>query len=149
MNKKLNAALVAAALVAALAGCQTMDKMGAAMTGGGGEKVNLTGSNEVPPVQTAASATGTVSVGSDKMVKVDIKVSGMTPTAAHIHEGAAGANGPVLVPLVKKGDNEFVAAEGAKLTDAQYEAYKAGKTYVNVHSEAHKGGEIRAQLKGQ
>jgi len=149
MNKKLNAALVAAALVAALAGCETMNKMGASMTGGGGEKVSLTGSNEVPPVQSAASGTGTVAVNSDKTVKVDIKVSGMTPTAAHIHEGAPGANGPVLVPLVKKGDNEFVAAEGAKLTDAQYEAYKAGKTYVNVHSEAHKGGEIRAQLKGQ
>lgn len=148
MNKKLNAALVAAALVAALAGCETMSKMGASMSGSG-EKVNLTGSNEVPPVQSAASGTGTVAVNSDKTVKVDIKVSGMTPTAAHIHEGAAGANGPVLVPLVKKGDNEFVSAEGAKLTDAQYEAYKAGKTYVNVHSEAHKGGEIRAQLKGQ
>jgi CHRD domain-containing protein len=148
MNKKLNAAglFAAATLVAALAGCSSMENM---MGGGGGEKVSLIGSNEVPPVQTAATGSGTVTVNSDKTVKVELKVSGMTPTAAHIHEGAAGANGPVLVPLTKKGDNEFVSAEGAKLTDAQYAAYKAGKTYVNVHSEAHKGGEIRAQLKGQ
>ena len=151
MNKKLNAAglIGAATLVAALVGCSTMDKMGDKMMGGGGEKVMLSGANEVPAVQTSATGAGTVTVNSDKTVKVDIKVSGMTPTAAHIHEGASGANGPVLVPLQKKGDNEFVAADGAKLTDAQYEAYKAGRTYVNVHSEKNKGGEIRAQLKGQ
>ncbi len=37
--------------------------------------------------------------------------------------------------------------EGSKLTDEQYAAYKAGNLYVNVHSAANKGGEIRAQLK--
>jgi len=72
----------------------------------------------------------------------------MNATAAHIHEGAAGANGPVIVPFVKQGDNTFVAAPGAKMTEAQYDAYKAGRTYVNVHSAAHASGEIRAQLKG-
>ena len=153
MNKNLNpAALVGAlALVAALGGCTAMDKMGDKMSSsmGGGEKVTLSGANEVPAVQTSASGSGTVTVNPDKTVKVDIKVSGMQPTAAHIHEGAAGANGPVLVPLQKKGADEFVSADGAKLTDAQYEAYKAGRTYVNVHSDAHKGGEIRAQLKGR
>jgi hypothetical protein len=72
----------------------------------------------------------------------------MAATAAHIHEAAAGANGPVIVPFTKSGDNTFVAAEGAKMTEAQYEAFKAGRTYVNVHSNEHKAGEIRAQLKG-
>jgi len=59
-----------------------------------------------------------------------------------------GANGPVIVPFNKTADNTFEAPAGAKLTDAQYASYKAGKLYVNVHSAAHPGGEIRAQLKG-
>ena len=58
-----------------------------------------------------------------------------------------GVNGPVIVPLTKTSDNVWSVAPGAKLTDAQYESYKAGKLYVNVHSAANKGGEIRAQLK--
>jgi hypothetical protein len=139
-----------AAVVAALAGCSTMEKMGDKMSGGsGGERVTLSGSNEVPPVSTSATGSGTVMVASDKSVKVDLKVSGMKPTAAHIHMGAAGANGPVIVPLEKKGESEFVSKSDAKMTEEQYAAYKAGRTYVNVHSDQHKGGEIRAQLKGQ
>jgi len=113
------------------------------------EEVLLSGNNEVPPVQSQGSAKGNVTVGADKSVKVDITVTGFTPTAAHIHQGAAGANGPVIVPFTKSGDNKFTAAADAKLTDAQYEAYKAGNLYVNVHSAAHPGGEVRAQLKGK
>lgn len=141
---------IAAVAALALGGCSTMESWGDKMSGGsGGEKVTLSGANEVPPVQTSASGTGTVIVHPDKTVKVDLKVSGMQPTAAHIHMGAAGANGGVIVPLEKKGAGEFVSKPDAKLTDEQYAAYKAGRTYVNVHSDAHKGGEIRAQLKGQ
>lgn len=146
MRTKIKAAALAAAL--ALAGCSTMDKLGDKLTNES-QKVNLTGANEVPPVQTSASGSGTVAVHPDKTVRVDIKVTGMQPTAAHIHMGENGANGPVIVPLEKKGADEFVAKPDAKLTEEQYAAYKAGRTYVNVHSDQHKGGEIRAQLRGQ
>jgi hypothetical protein len=112
------------------------------------EEVTLSGSNEVPPVNTPASGSGTVTIKDDHSVSAEIKVTGMTATAAHIHEAAAGANGPVIVPFVKTGDNAFAAPPGAKLTDSQYAAYKAGKLYVNVHSAAHPPGEVRAQLKG-
>jgi hypothetical protein len=145
----LRLAAMAGAVMFALAGCEHMNHMmGKDGGGSAGEHVMLSGANEVPQVTTSASAMGTVSVGSDKSVSVDLTVSGMTPTAAHIHEAAAGANGPVIVPLTKSGDNKFVAAPGAKFTDAQYEAYKAGRTYINVHSAKNPGGEIRAQLKG-
>ena len=49
--------------------------------------------------------------------------------------------------LQQKGDNEWVVPAGAKLTESQYEAYKAGRLYVDFHSAQHKGGEIRAQIK--
>jgi len=113
-----------------------------------GEQINLTGSNEVPPVTSAASGSGTVTVNADRTVSARVTVTGMSATASHIHQGAPGSNGPVIVPFVKQGDNTFVAPDGAKMTEDQYRAYKSGNTYVNVHSAQHPGGEIRAQLKG-
>jgi len=112
------------------------------------QQIVLSGSNEVPAVTTSASGTGTVTINPDHTVTASITVTGMTPTASHIHEGAAGANGPVIVPFAKTGDNTFAAPAGAKLTDSQYASYKAGNLYVNVHSAQHPAGEIRAQLKG-
>ena len=56
-----------------------------------------------------------------------------------------GRNGPVIVPLTKNGDTYSVPA-GRKLTAAQLQAFKAGNTYVNVHTARHKGGEVRGQL---
>ena len=140
-------------LAAALgAGCTQMEKM---MQGDSrmerrstGEQVNLTGSNEVPPVTSPASGSGTVTVNADRTVSARITVTGMNATASHIHQGAPGSNGPVIVPFVKQGDNTFVAPDGAKMTEDQFRAYKSGNTYVNVHSAQHPGGEIRAQLKG-
>ena len=145
-------AALAAAIGLALAGCGMMGdhkSESASRSGSGGERVTLSGGNEVPAVQTGASGNGTVSVAADGSVSVNITVSGMTPTAAHIHQGAAGANGPVIVPLAKSGDNTFVAPPGAKMSEAQLAAYRAGNTYVNVHSAKNPGGEIRAQLKGR
>jgi len=141
------ATLVFLAAAALASGCTQMQHM---MSGDSksGESVTLSGSNEVPAVTSAASGSGTVTVNSDRTVTGRITVSGMTATAAHIHQGAPGANGPVIVPFVMQGDNTFVAKDGAKLTEDQYTAYKAGNTYVNVHSAKHPGGEIRAQLKG-
>ena len=111
-----------------------------------GLKVSLSGDQEVPRVSTSASANGTITVSPNKSVSGSITVSGIQPTAAHIHEGAQGENGPVVIPLTKSSDNTWSVPAGAKLTDAQYKSYVAGKLYVNVHSAVHKNGEIRAQL---
>jgi hypothetical protein len=111
----------------------------------GPSHLTLSGSHEVPPVTTSASATGNFKVGADQSVSGSITTTGMVPTAAHIHMAAAGSNGPVIIPLTKY-ENTFSVPAGAKLNDEQYAAYKAGKLYVNVHSDNYKGGEIRAQL---
>jgi len=110
-------------------------------------KLTLTGTQEVPPVTTSASGAGTITVNDDKTVSGSVTTTGVAGTMAHIHEGAAGKAGPVIIPLNKSGESTWSVAPGAKLTDAQYEAFKAGNLYVNVHSAANKAGEIRAQLK--
>ena len=134
-------ALAIAAAIAIIASCTSMsDSMSS-------QQIALSGSNEVPPVTTSATGTGTVTINADRTVSARITVTGMTATASHIHEGAAGTNGPVIVPFTKVADNTFAAPDGAKLTESQYASYKAGNLYVNVHSAAHPGGEVRAQLK--
>ena len=109
--------------------------------------VKLSGDQEVPPVKTSATGNGTLTVNDDKSVSGSVTTSGINGVAAHIHNGAPGKNGPVAVPLSKDGDNKWTVGPGAKLTDAQFADFKAGNLYVNVHSAAHKDGEIRGQLK--
>ena len=146
MNQKLFYAMATAALVG-LAGCGIMHGEGGAQ-GGQGEHVTLSGKNEVPPNESAATGMGMVSVAADGAVKVQVKVTGMEATAAHIHMAASGSNGPVIVPLEKQGADTFVSKAEAKMTPEQVAAYKAGRTYLNVHSAKAPGGEIRSQLKG-
>jgi hypothetical protein len=135
INSKI--AFAVAAVLATLAGAAAAKDIDA----------RLTGAQEVPPVQTTASGTAHFDVKDDLSVSGSVKTQGIKGIAAHIHEGAAGKNGPVAVPLVANGDNEWVVAKGAKLTAAQMDELKSGNLYVNVHSDAHKDGEIRAQLK--
>lgn len=106
----------------------------------------LTGAQEVPPVATSASGRSTISVAADQSVSGSVIVTGMEPTVAHIHQGAIGTNGPVILPLAKTAPMTFSVPPGTKLNDAQYAALKEGKLYVNVHSAAHPGGEVRVQM---
>jgi hypothetical protein len=110
-------------------------------------KVNLAGSQEVPPVMTSASGIGSIMVAPDGSVSGTITTTGIEGTMAHIHEAPMGQNGPVIVPFTKTADNVWSAPAGAKLTDAQLQSLKSGNLYLNVHSATYKPGEIRAQLK--
>jgi hypothetical protein len=110
-------------------------------------KVKLTGAEETPPVTTAATGTGTITIGADKSVSGTIKTTGIDGIAAHIHAGAPGMAGPPIITLTKNADGSWSVPPGSTLTDDQYASFKAGNLYVNVHSPDHKPGEIRAQLK--
>jgi hypothetical protein len=131
--KKAASALAILAVVA----CATM--------AGNKVAVTLSGAEEVPPVQTAARGSGSFTIGDDGAVSGSVTTTGVAGTMAHIHQGARGQNGPVIVPLTKSGDT-YTAPAGAKLNEAQMAAFKKGDLYVNVHSAANKGGEVRAQL---
>lgn len=69
-----------------------------------------------------------------------------TPTASHIHTGAAGVNGDVLVPF---GATSFVRSGCTTTTKAIIDGILAnpGGYYVNVHNASYPGGAIRGQLK--
>ena len=110
-------------------------------------KVALSGNQEVPPLTTSASGTGVITVRADKSIGGHVAVSGISVTVAHIHEAPPDKNGPIVIPLSRTSENVWSVPEGAVLTDAQYESYKAGNLYFNIHSAAHRAGEIRGQIK--
>jgi mono/diheme cytochrome c family protein len=87
--------------------------------------------------------TGTVTGG--------VTLSGITATLAHIHSAIAGTTGPIIVDFVQSGTdpNRWDAEAGGVLTADQVNALLAGQLYVNVHSAAFPGGEIRGQIKPQ
>jgi CHRD domain len=111
-------------------------------------KVTLDAKNEVPP--NASAATGTADIDYDpatKKLSWKLTYSGLSgpATAAHFHGPAeAGKNAGVAVAIPNAGTSP---AEGsATLTDAQAADLEAGRYYVNVHTAANPGGEIRGQV---
>ena len=140
----LRTVLGASLLLALLSGCAQMGSMsGSDMA----DKLSLSGDQEVPPVSTVAAGTGQVRVNSDGAVSGSVTTTGVAGTMAHIHMGAMGVNGPVIITLAGTSPGVWSVPAGAQLSAEQLSAYQAGKLYVNVHSALNKGGEIRAQLK--
>ncbi len=118
---------------------------------------SLSGSQQVPPITTSASAITDIVVHPSKcpasttslscpQILGSVKTSGLTVTAANVHQGKKGENGPPIVNLIKQTDNTWVVPAFTFLTDAQYAAYLDGNLYVNLQTDANKGGELRAQL---
>ena len=115
------------------------------MSGSKTVPVTLSGAEEVPPVSVPGSGRGSFTIGDDGSVQGSVTTTGVQGTMAHIHLAPRGQNGPVIVPLTKAGDT-YTAPAGAKLTEAQVQAFRAGNLYVNVHTDRNKGGEVRGQL---
>lgn len=115
-------------------------------------RTTLSGGQEVPAVTTAGAGTAvfTVKPGTGDLVG-SVTFSGLSgnATAAHIHLGAAGSNGPVAIALtggegVPAGT--FTVPAGTALVAAQLTSLYAGELYVNIHTANNPGGEIRGQI---
>lgn len=108
----------------------------------------LDGAQEVPPVVTPGGGFVTVRLEEPaNTVRVFAHWFGLpgAPTAAHLHMAPAGVNGGVILPLAPgAGVNTFTGA--GTLTPAQVAALKSAGTYVNLHTAANPGGELRGQV---
>lgn len=108
----------------------------------------LTGAAETPPNTTKGAGTAAVTLDTKtKVLSWTVKYSGLTgpATMAHFHGPAvAGAAAGVQVPLTGKLASPTHGS--ATLTGGQIGDLKAGEWYVNVHTAANPGGEIRGQV---
>ncbi|MEL6923357.1 MAG: CHRD domain-containing protein, partial [Bacteroidota bacterium] len=89
----------------------------------------------------------TISFNKKSMV-VDVSVAGLTGdiTGIHIHEGTADENGPVIINLTDFIDGNRVKTTLSDLSAGTMAKFLTGAYYLNVHTEANPGGEIRAQI---
>ena len=123
----------------------------------------LSGGEEVPPVDTAATGVASFTLEGGESIKYYVNVTGIDKvTAAHIHNAPKGENGEVVVTLFKAdsptGEISGSLANGT-ITNSTLEgdmqglavidlikAMERGETYVNVHTEENPNGEIRGQI---
>jgi hypothetical protein len=112
--------------------------------------IQLSGAQEVPPVQTQGKGTADLTYNPrTRVVTWNITYSGLASqaTMAHFHRGAEGKNGPVVIWLTKPGQPAPNPIKGSrKLTPAQAKQFLAGDWYINVHTKNHPGGAIRGQV---
>jgi hypothetical protein len=133
--------------------------------GGGGsastfKAAKLSGSQEVPPVITSGTGDATAVFDATlTSIQVTVNFSGLTNlTAAHIHVGEIGEDGPIIFPLAS---GSFTSPLVVTLTSAAFtpqpaagittfsqavSAIQEGRTYVNLHTAAFEDGEIRGQI---
>lgn len=126
----------------------------------------LTGTSEVPPVQTIASGFADLDVeveDGQRVVDYELSVSNISAvTQAHIHQGNSSENGPIIVPLfnastptgpvtgqISEGQitpaNLVGPLQGMQLDDL-LSLMQNGSAYVNVHTEQYPQGEIRGTV---
>jgi hypothetical protein len=123
---------------------------------------NMTGQEEVPPVDTQAVGEAILvqDLPLNQTIHYFINVTGTEGvTQGHIHSGADGENGPIVVTLLNFESPQSAVLENGTFTESNLEgpmqgktipdliaAMKNGSTYVNVHTEQNPEGEVRGQL---
>jgi hypothetical protein len=130
-----------------LAGCATVEEE---INEGVGVRLhtNLTGASEVPPGDPDGSGTAHVSIASAlNRICTDLEVREIgVVTAAHIHRGAAGVNGPPVIPLDAPNDDDSDDCDTVADELLDEIVRNPAGFYVNVHTANHPNGAIRGQL---
>lgn len=132
---------------------------GIALAAGHGFTAELTTAEEVPPVAVPSEGSGsaTATINDNDSIDYEVEYADLTgaPVAAHIHFGAVGVAGPVMLGLAQGPspfsgtltEADFMPVDGGPQTyEEGLEAIRDGMTYVNVHTERNGAGEIRGQL---
>lgn len=109
-------------------------------------RATLTGAQEVPPVATSASGTGAFTLTGSGGLVYSITVTGLSGpiTGAHFHLGAAGTSGPVVQGITFTGTT--ASGTWSSIPDSLINTLLTGRIYVNIHTAANPGGEIRGQV---
>lgn len=112
---------------------------------------SLSGGEEVPPVTTSASGTGILDVSiTTGAVRGSVTLQASPPLtsvrAVHVHEGARGVNGAIVIALENAGNNVWNVPAGITLTTSRVTSFTAGNLYFNVRTDAHPDGELRGQI---
>ena len=109
---------------------------------------SMNAAQEVPTNASIATGVGMLVIDpATRAASGGITLAGMTATMAHIHLGAPGVNGGVIIGLVSAGAGVWNVPSNAVLTAEQLKAFKQGNLYFNAHSAGFPGGEIRGQIR--
>jgi len=144
------------AVVTALSACGGDNAL---LTGSDTYVAILSGAREVPAVQTTASGQATFNRVGAKVTYTVTATGFSTPlTVGHVHIGDVGVIGPVIVPFTIVAQSGTVASGSIDLSvpitqgnitisgDSLRTLFESGKSYVNLHTAAYPGGEIRGQI---
>ncbi|HET9984965.1 MAG TPA: CHRD domain-containing protein [Longimicrobiales bacterium] len=159
-TRPISAALTPAALAALAAGGLAACSDSTNPLGTTSYVSAMTDAEEVPPTGTAATGRATYML-TGRTITYTITVEGLSgpAVAAHIHVGAKGVNGPIVLPFspasVASGqlasgtidlDQPIVFGSSSITGDSLLVLMNNGNAYTNVHTAAHPGGEIRGQI---
>lgn len=114
--------------------------------------ISATGAQETPPNPSPAAGGGIATFDtSTDMLSVSVFFAGLTSaaTASHIHVGAMGVPGPVilsLAPFTPAAPAGTVVSSSMAFPTAYISDLLAGNTYWNIHDSNYPDGEIRGQL---
>ena len=112
----------------------------------------LNGAQETPAVSTTAQGVAGFTLNETRdTLFVQAAASGLSGaiTGAHVHEGAVGVSGPIITPLAQmvRGNRLSGYLTGTDITPAKLAKYLRGLYYINLHTAANPGGEIRGQIR--